>query len=121
MSLTEDSNYKKKLIFGIIILIIGILFIYFTSGLLNSSLMQKTEATYAFYMSIALLIPSIVLLIPKRNEKSAETIKYMLYLGLGMYLIHTLRLLPFSQGPLFGYYIIAILFTILNFISTYIR
>ena len=76
MSLTEDSNYKKKLIFGIIILIIGILFIYFTSGLLNSSLMQKTEATYAFYMSIALLIPSIAFLIPKRNEKSAETIKY---------------------------------------------
>jgi hypothetical protein len=121
MSFNENLDYKKKAIFGIIVLIIGILFVYFTTGMSRASAVPHSEATYALIMSIVLLAPSIILLIPRRNEGAADTIKYIIYFALGIYIVHILRLLPSVQGPFFGYCIVALLFMIPNFVCAYIR
>lgn len=121
MSLKEKLDYKKKLIIGIIVLIIGLLFIWFTIGFGSSSFVTISNANYTLFMSIILLIPSILLLIPLKNEQLAKKIKYALYALLIIFILYCLLCIPATSGPFLVYYLIAILFILINVFCNYIR
>lgn len=121
MSFKDKFDYKKKLIVGIIVFIIGLLFVYFTTGFSQSSFIPASDATYAFYMSIILLIPSILLLIPMKNDQISKVIKYIMYAVLIVFILYCLLCLPAVQGPFFVYYLIALLFILINVFCNYIR
>ncbi|MCR5026661.1 MAG: hypothetical protein K6A34_04380 [Methanobrevibacter sp.] len=121
MSFKEKLDYKMKIIIGIIVLVIGLLFIWFTSGMARSGLVPIDVANYSFFMSIFLLIPSILLLIPSRNEKTTTIIKYFIYAALAIFIIYCLIGIPVTSGPIFGYFIVAMLFILINIFCNYIR
>ncbi|MCR5027224.1 MAG: hypothetical protein K6A34_07275 [Methanobrevibacter sp.] len=121
MSFKEKLDYKKKLIIGIIVLVIGFLFIWFTSGMARTGLVPMGVVNYSLYMSIFLLIPSILLLIPSRNEQTTKIIKYIIYAVLAIFIIYCLLCMPATSGPFFVYFVIAILFILINMFCNYIR
>lgn len=121
MSFKDKFDYKRKLIVGIIVFIIGLLFVYFTTGFSRSSFIPASNARYASYMSIILLIPSILLLIPMKNDQINRVIKYIIYGVLIIFILYCLLCLQAFQGPFLIYYIIALLFILINMFCNYIR
>lgn len=121
MSFKEKFDYKKKLILGVVVLVVGLLFVWFTKGFSNSPFVTESNANYSFWMSLALLIPSIMLLIPSKNEQLTKIIKYLLYILLIIFILYCLLCIPAVEGPFLIYYIIAILFIIINLFCNYIR
>ena len=79
MSFKDKFDYKKKLIVGIIVFVVGLLFVYFTTGFSSSGFIPASDASYSFFMSICLLIPAILLLIPSKNEQIGKILKYIIY------------------------------------------
>ncbi len=121
MSFKDKFDYKKKLIVGIIVFVVGLLFVYFTTGFSSSGFIPASDASYSFFMSICLLIPAILLLIPSKNEQIGKILKYIIYAMLIIFLGYCLLCIPATHGPFMVYYIIAIVFIIINLFCNYIR
>lgn len=121
MSFKEKISYKLKMIIGIIVFIIGLLFIWFTTGMARTGLVPIDVVNYSLYMAIFLLIPGILLLIPSQSEQLSKVIKYIIYAILVIFIIYCLLCMPATSGPFFVYFIIAILLILINIFCNYIR
>ena len=121
MSFKDKIDYKKKIIIGIIVFVIGLLFIWFTTGMTRTGIVSIEIITYSFYMSIFLLIPSILLFIPSKSEGISKIIKYIIYAALAIFIVYCLICMSTSSGPFFVYFVIAILFILINVFCNYIR
>lgn len=121
MSFKDKFDNKKKLIIGIVVLIVGLLFVWFTTGFSSSGFVPESDAVYSFWMSIILLIPAILLLIPVRNEQLTKIIKTILYIVLVIFILYCLLCIPATHGPFMVYYIIALLLIVIDLVCNYIR
>lgn len=117
MSFKDKFDYKKKLVVGIIVFVVWLLFVYFTTEFSSSGFIPASDACYSFFMSICLLIPSILLLILFKNEQAGKILKYIIYVMLIIFLGYCLLCIPATHGPFILYYILAIAFIIINYMG----